>query len=209
MIKVLVHFTPSWRELSFITLPIMELYCDKHGYGSNVYECTPYQNYTGKEKIKHILEGLNENDIALVMDADAIITNLTIPIESFLEEGKDFYVTKHVWHINTGVFIIRKTKWAVKFLHYLLENIGKDFVHCEQDAAIKYMTENPHDNHIKLLPHPSINSMDYSLYPEHKDVTEPEQGMWEKGQFILHLAGIGMDKRKEILTDIKQYIIYE
>jgi hypothetical protein len=209
MIKVLVHYTPSWRELAMVTVPISELYCSKHGYGINSYECTSYQYYNGKEKLKHILEGLNEGDVALVMDADAIITNLTTKIESFIDDEHDFYITNHLGKCNAGIFIIRKTKWAVKFINYLLENIGKEKVYCEQDAIPKYQSENPHEPKIKILNHPSINSFNYNLYPEHKDITEEEQGMWQHGNFILHLPGIGQTERQKYLTNIKEQIIYE
>lgn len=209
MIKVLTHYTPSWKDLAEITIPISELYCSKHGYSINAYECSPYQHYNGKEKLRHILEGLNDNDIALVMDADSIITNLTIKIESFIDNKHDFYISNHLGKCNAGVFIIRLTKWSRKFIDYLLENIGKEKVYCEQDAIQKYQSENPNNPKIKILTHPSINSFNYNLYPEHPDITEESQGMWNKGNFILHLPGVGITERKKILTNIKEQIIYE
>jgi len=202
MIKVLTHYTPNWEYISSITTPILEKYCKIHGYRLSSYKCTPYQQYNGKEKLKHIVNNLNENDIALIMDADAIITNMTIPIEKFLDKDYDLFITKHLGNINAGVFIIKMTKWAHDFINFLLDNIGKEKINCEQDAMQLYMNMNPYDNKIKILSHPSINSFNYNLYPEHINITH-KQGNWEEGDFILHLPGVGMDKRAELLRNVK------
>lgn len=200
MIRVLTHFTPSWKPLADITVPVLEKYCHKHHYKLSAFECTPYQQYNGKEKIKHILSELKLGDVALVMDADSIITNTNISLHNFINDHHDFYITKHVGNINAGVFIIRLSVWAIEFLNVVFSNIGKGGIHCEQDSMAKYIKEHPNDNRIKILAHPSINSFDYSQYPEHQDKIGSEED-WKPDHFVLHLPGVGMDRRLEILKN--------
>jgi len=201
MIRVLTHFTPSWKEIAAITVPVMQRYCDRHHYIFNAYRCTPYENYNGKEKIRHILSDLKEGDVAMVMDADCLITNLNISLHNFIDDTHDFYITKHVGNINAGVFIVRKTEWLIKFLDYVFENIGKENIHCEQDAFAKWIKEHPHDKKIKIVNHPAFNSLKYELYPEH-GIQEEKDGQWVEGEsFILHLPGVGMQRRIEFFKN--------
>lgn len=201
-VKVLTHFTPNWKELSLITVPVLQKYCDKHGYHLSVFENTPYQNYTGKEKMKQILEVCKYGDIAMVIDADAIITNPEIKIESFIDDDHDFYITKHVGCVNAGVFILRFTQWTEMFINKLLPSIGKERIHCEQDSITQYMADYPNSTKIKVCSHPSFNSFDYSLYPEHKDKIGSDED-WRPNHFVLHLPGTGMELRTSKLSKIK------
>ena len=198
MIKVLTHYTPSWKEIAEVTTPVLQAYCNKHGYVMSAYECTAYQQYNGKEKLKHILQELELGDVAMVIDADAIITNMEVQLEDFINQEQDFYITKHVGNINAGVFIIRLTTWSIIFLNYLLENIGKVGIHCEQDAAQKYIKDHPHDKKVKIVSHPAFNSLMYHLYPEHPDKIGSNED-WNEHHFVLHLPGLGNERRLEIL----------
>jgi hypothetical protein len=199
-VKVLCHYTPSWKEIADITTPVLQAYCNKHGYVMSAYECTAYQQYNGKEKLKHILQELELGDVAMVIDADAIVTNMDVTIESFIDSEHDFYVTKHVGHVNCGVFLVRLTPWSINLLLDLQDNIGKERIYCEQDALIQYMREHPQDKKIKIVPHPAFNSLKYEHYPEHKNIVGmPED--WNEKSFIMHLPGLSMSKRKELLTN--------
>lgn len=203
MIRILTHYTENWSDIAAVTIPVLENYCEKHGYHLSVFKNTPYQNYTGKEKMKQILEVCKYGDIAMVIDADAIITNPEIKIESFIDDEHDFYITKHVGNINAGVFILRFTQWTELFINKLLPSIGKEKVHCEQDAIMEYMVAHPNNKKIKILPHPSINSFDYSLYKEHTDKIGSYED-WKPNDFVLHLPGTGMELRKKKLSEVKQ-----
>lgn len=200
-ICVLTHYTPSWKELAEITIPILEKYCQRHNYKLDVYPCNDYQRYTGKEKILQALHSLDDGDIGLILDADCLITNLGISLHNFIDADHDFFITKHVGNINAGVFIVRKTEWLKKFLNYTLAEIGKEGIHCEQDALIRWMKEHPKETKIKIVNHPAFNSLKYELYPEH-GIQEEENGQWIEGKsFILHLPGISMNRRLEILKN--------
>lgn len=186
-----------------VTVPVLEMYCEKHGYSLSVYKHNQYEFYNGKEKISQVLEVCEDGDVALVLDADTIITNPNIKIEDFINDKQDFYITNHLDRVNAGVFIIRDSMWSRVFLDFILNVIGKDKIHCEQDAIMKYLNEYKDDEKICILPHPSINSLIYNLYKEHNITTE-EDGDWRSNHFLLHLPGVGMAKRVEILKQVKE-----
>jgi len=200
-ICLLILYTEGWMPIAKVVLPVATQYCKKHGYDFK-FICFPgeYPSNFGFNKIRYIQEVFKGDcDICWSLDLDTMITNHNIRVEDFLQDGKDFYITKDVNAHNAGSFIVKKSEWSKQFLEYLLQQKGKDGMHCEQNAIDKYIEENGTDD-ICVLPHPSINSYHYELYPEFKNITH-EQGNWEDGDFVLHLPGVGMDKRLEILKN--------
>jgi len=202
-------YTKSFRDLARIVVPNIVDYCVKRGYNWNIlWLDEPYDAF---EKIRHIqrLFEADEADVVMSLDCDLLITNYDIKVEDFLDEEHDFYVCKDFYNINCGTFIIKKSEWSKFFLGSLII-LGKQFktVYCEQDAVIKYMDAFEGTEEIKILPHPSINSYKYELYPEIPPQTK-EQGQWEEGCFIMHLAALGMQTRLDILNETKQHIVYE
>jgi len=178
-------------------------YCDRNGYGL-VPEILD-SPYNGFEKLRSALQIFDAGaDVVWVMDADTLITNHTIKLERYLSNGYSFYITKDYNGVNAGSFVIKKSKWSISFIEWLLMCEGKEKMYCEQDAINRYMTLFPREtkNHICILPHPSINSYLYENYPE-LPMQSHENGQWEIGDFVLHLPGIGLSKRLEILKNTK------
>jgi len=193
-------YTDGWLDIARVVLPNMANYAKRHGYNLNVKSYRePCPSDFGYNKIKEIKELFDHGaDVVVSLDLDLLITNHNYKIEDFLNDKNDFYIAEGY---NAGVFILRKSEWSYRFIEYILSQQGKTGLHCEQDAIYQYIKENGNDD-ICVLPHPSINSFKYELYPEYSNVTH-EQGNWEEGDFILHLPGVGMDKRKEILSTTK------
>lgn len=200
-IATLIPSTPDWSDIANITVENAAKYCERHGY-SMYHNVFPQPN-NGYNKLRRVLEIMDNGfDAVWVLDADTLITNHNIRIEHYLTPKKSFFVTKDINGINCGSFVVKKSKWAISFLEWLLKCEGKEKMYCEQDAINHYMKLFPSEveKHFCILPHPSINSYQYSLYPEVKAQTH-EQGDWRKGDFVLHLPGIGMEKRLEILKN--------
>lgn len=207
-VAIQILFTSGWKELADLVLPVAKSYCEKHGYKFINVEYPEYPSDFGYNKLRWVINLFKENiDIVWCLDLDTMITNHIIRVEEFIDKENNFWICKDLNGINAGSFIIKKSEWSLIFLEYLLNQQGKENMHCEQDAIREYI--NTHDDHsIKILPHPSINSLLYENYPEFNNVTET-QGQWQKGNFVLHVPGIGYEKRKEILTNIKEQIVYE
>lgn len=194
-------YSESWIGLAKIVVPNIVGYARRYGYTWNIQcfkDCPSDFGYEKLRQIKSIFYN-GEADVVVSLDCDLLITNYNYGIEKFLTPGKDFYITYGANTYNAGVFILRKSEWAYKFIDYVLSKQGQEGMHCEQDAIVEYIKEFGTKD-ICVLPHPSINSFDYTLYPEWPDVRSQEEGCWHPGNFILHLPGVAMDQRKEILS---------
>lgn len=191
-------YTSDWSEIAKISVPNAVNYARKHGYSWNI-QAVP-QPFSGYDKISHIqnIFDHDEADVVMSIDCDALITNYNIKVKKFLDEQHSLFICKDYNGINAGVFIARKTDWIKDFFSYILLCKGEPDMHCEQDAIVKYMNEFNTGNNIKILPHPSINSYLYESYPDIPFQTH-EQGQWESGDFLLHLPGLSMEKRIDIL----------
>lgn len=195
-----ILYTNSWVELAKVVVPNVVNYARRHGYTWNIQTVQePYNGYDKLRSIKKIFE-LNEADVVVSLDCDLFITNYNIKIEDFLKEDKSFYITYGANTYNAGVFIFKKSNFAYDLIDALLSKEGQEKMYCEQDAICEYIREHGTDDFC-ILPHPSINSFDYSLYSEWPDVRSEEEGCWHPGNFLLHLPGVGMERRLEILKN--------
>lgn len=204
MIRLLQHYTPNFKPLIDISKPIHEAYCKKHGYSFHLKEVPQYEVYNGLEKLNQILEVCENGDIALVMDADAMVTNLLFKVERFLEYGKDLYFSQG---LNCGVFIIIKHEWTTDVIRTLISGIKKGAFNCEQDGIeIIYRLLSGIK---KVHQHPCFNSYLSELYPEVAQPVTKEQGQWGKGCFVLHLPALLLEQRINLMKEYSQYIIWE
>jgi hypothetical protein len=197
-------YTSDWQNIADIVLRNFWEYADRYGYKLVVHEYEqPYPNI-GYQKIVEIQKLFAENvcDIVWQVDLDCLITNHQIPVERFIDEYHEMFITSGVNGINAGSFIIKNTEWSYDFLNWVMKQSGKEKMYCEQDAMMAYMKEYK-KNPIKVVGHPSFNSFDYSLYPEFSEIRKEEEGHWHPGHLLLHLPGIGMEKRAEILSNTK------
>lgn len=202
-------YTESWKEIALITVPNVVNYCRKHGYSWNI-KCIP-EPYDAFEKIREIKKIFyaNEADVVMSMDCDAMVTDYTKRVEDFISEHNSFFCCEDYNGLNTGIFIVKNDIEGNIIIDYSLPMQGDIGFNCEQDKISNYFYHNTEsDTGIEILSHPSINSYLYENYSEIPLQTH-EQGQWNQGDFILHLPAIGMDKRKEILNEYKNRIIYE
>ncbi len=204
-------YTKSWMDIAKIVCPNVVNFCIKHGYSWNMqWLQEPYDAF---EKIRHIqrLFAANEADAVMSLDADILITNYTKKVEDFLDDKHDIYFAEDLNGINCGTFIVKDSCFSKMFLERSLSVQGYPKVYCEQDA-FNHILNVPYTylwDKVKILPHPSINSFKYELYPEIGLQTE-DKGQWvQDSSFILHLAALGMKTRFDILNEMKQYIVYD
>lgn len=184
----------NYRAVAEVTLPILKSYCMKHGY--NLVELKlEDENYGFKkhELFKKLLE--TKTDAIFYIDIDAVITNQQIPIEFFMDKEHDFFITEDVNELNGGVLILKNTDWAKQFNNIVLEKRAE--YGNEQNVYVA-LKESIKDK-MKILPHPSINSYDYSLYQEFPNLRERERGHWHSGDFILHVPALHPDKKLEVI----------
>ena len=100
-ILVLTQYAENYNELADVTVPVLKKYCERHGYDLCVHKIEMPYHY----KKHYVIEKLNNYDLVFYIDIDAMVTNHKIKIESFLNEEKDFYITKDLNELNGGVFM--------------------------------------------------------------------------------------------------------
>lgn len=201
---VCTMFSPSHQELATLTVPNMEAYAKVHGYDTHIIEIE--NDKWEYKKHEAFTELLKEYDLVWYKDIDTIITNLSVPIESFIDDYYSFYLTKDFNELNGGSVIIKNTKEGKLFNDMVLENKGT--FENEQNFYNSMPMLMMGSNIIKPLQHPSINSYNYSLYPECKEyVGREDLGDWKEGNFVLHVPALSIEKRIKVLKNTK--IIYE
>jgi hypothetical protein len=156
-------------------------------------------------------ELLKEYDYIFYCDVDTVLTNHKIRLESFIDEEHDLYLTKDATELNGGSLIIKGTETG-RLLNLLILSY-KDKLENEQNALC-HIYENRllinGKQPIKVLPHPSINSYSYDLYPECKEyIGRPDLGDWEPGNFLIHFPALGLKDKVAMMQEFKEKIIYE
>jgi hypothetical protein len=194
------YYSPSHKALADISLPNLSEYCARHGYYMRV------DNIENDkwEYVKHkMFEELFDLGYGLIWyrDIDSVITNLSIPITSFTDEHYSFYITKDANELNGGSVIIKNTEAGRRFNKIILSQSG--VYENEQNVynSIPFLMFGV--DFMKPLPHPSINSYDYSLYPEFPNLRRREDGHHHEGDFVLHVPALSMERRIEVLKNAK------
>lgn len=110
----------NFNNLLEITWPNKQRYADLYGYQlfneSNTLDTSRPPSWS---KIKAVQRLLNEEscDWVFWMDADTVIMNSTITIESFLPANYDLVLSRQKgpsW--NAGAWLIKNTEWSKQFL---------------------------------------------------------------------------------------------
>jgi len=200
-VVVCTEYGDNYKEIAEITGFVMKEYCERHGYSFVEIKLEDGNNYAYK---KHeAFEQIMKSDVDLIwyLDADAIITNMKIPITDFVDDYYPVYITKDANELNGGSLIIKNNKAGRMFNEIVLQN--RDMFPNEQNFynSMPMLMFGP--DIMKILPHPSINSYRYDLYEHHPEyVGREDLGDWVAGKsFVLHTPGLPFEKRIEVLKN--------
>ncbi|CAK1356716.1 unnamed protein product [Cercospora beticola] len=142
-------------------------------------------------------------------DADTIIMNNRIPLETFLppddQEPKGFaheiqMLYTRDWNgLNNGVFFLRVSQWSVEFLSAVLAfrtfKPDEELRFTEQSAMENVMRMKKFEKGVVEVPPMWFNS--YEPDEGKKEKGEEDGFGYRRGQLLVHFAGVG-DKEKEI-----------
>lgn len=177
-------------------------YAKRHNYKCFLYtDSLDTSRKTQWSKIIAIQKHLNDFNWIFWTDADALVMNKNIKLESLIDERFDIIITKDYNHINTGNFLIKNSDWSKEFLKllynpvYLQSNIGQqskpEWLN-DNWAFIRLYDDLPHlRKRIKIIPQRKMNS--YSCKSPGKI-----DALYQKGDFILHIVGccsLGVEKK--------------
>lgn len=183
-------------------------YAKKHGYDIFLYHKSfDLLRPTAWSKILAVQKQLANYDWIFWTDADSLIVNSDIKLESFIDPAYDIILSReHNWdgiqidnHIfkidgisfNTGHFLIKNSDWSTKMLNQIWKQ--EKFINCngwwEQAAFLNlYNNDTTIKSHMKLLPQRALNSClieTLKVTPKLNSLL----GLYQPGDFILHFYG--------------------
>jgi hypothetical protein len=111
-------------DLLAISSITFEAYAALHGYDLRLStQLLAPDRPPAWSKIALVRELLERYDEVLWVDADAIFVDISKDMAELVRPDKDLYLVEHVWEeneawrsANTGVFLVRSTPWARRFL---------------------------------------------------------------------------------------------
>lgn len=186
------RFDEPYRPVAELTIPVLKEYCEKWGNFLSVKENPLYEKGIIWGRIEDMLTSDTGADWLVHIDADVLITNLTISLESIVDGvEQDIIVGSDQNGINDGMLFVRDTPQARELIYQLYRK-DKD---CFQSQLAHDIEAVGH--RVKIASQRQFNSY---LRGEYADM--PEGCQWEERDFALHCPGRTPERRVEILQQI-------
>jgi predicted O-methyltransferase YrrM len=188
----------AYKERTKWTTINKKSYCKRHGYDFIDDETIWVKSKPIPwSKILLLLKYIEKYDYIVWIDADILIMNMDIKIESLIQKYPQYdQITGSDWKMqNTGVWIIKNTMFSKLFLTEVWDNVYDEksdpherYMNWEQGSVINLMDRNFMDckNKIKVTYPEEMNSYWFNYFP---------------GHFVLHFAGV----RDELDSLIREY----
>lgn len=175
-------------------------YTDRHNYALDVSLISEDSTRpTSWGRLRYLRRVLYHYEWVFYMDADVLITNMSAPLESFMDPAYDIIVCWDVGNTNiqAGNILARNTSWTRAYLDEVYSYTEfTTHVWVEQQAMIEYT--NRHSDwktHIKVLPQRAFNSFPAERFANH------DSTYWRPGDFVVHFAGV-----TEISSELQRYL---
>jgi galactosyl transferase GMA12/MNN10 family len=202
----------EWNELKKITFANKGEYSDRWDYDFHYSEVTLDESRPiAWSKILLIEKYLPLYDWIFWSDADSLIMNFTISLDSFVSElttqhDEKIIIGEDYNGINSGSFFIRNDEWSFNIInsiyqhipftnhpwwenaafHYLYHGVV-DMIIGSKNFAAKYMCENlDNKKHFKVVSQRLFNS-----YPDN----------FADGDFIIHMPGMSNSERVKMMEE--------
>jgi hypothetical protein len=160
-------------------------YCRGHGYRficrKSGFDKTRPPSWS---KILFTKQYLPDCDWLFWSDADALVTNFSTKLESFVDPDHDFLITKDINGINAGHYFIKNTPWAYDFLDRVWDTDDVHHYWWEQASIIKMSEVDGYKERMKILPTKVFNA-----YPQPGHSWPDQNDCWQPGDFVVHFPG--------------------
>ena len=197
-IAIVALATPNMKSMTDLSFANHKFYAEKHGYNYICYSDSMVDlKYVTWNKVYVLLNYINSFKYVVWIDADAIITNMDISIESVIakQESKHLHVCDDIgnWRLNTGVMIWENCEWSKQVLEdwAAMEKIPHN-QGAEQQQLINYLRKK--DN--ECVHWHVHNRRLFNAHPkEHCE-----------GDFILHMMGLSGAERIKTFTKWNKHL---
>ncbi|XP_078153613.1 alpha-1,2-galactosyltransferase gmh3-like [Carex rostrata] len=212
-----IYYPGAWKRRSFVGVRNAvwgnkKTYAEKMGYGfvdaTTLVDRSRPPNWS---KILAIQSSLRFYDWVFWNDADTVITNLDVSLESILfglighgdiQSSPDLVVTEDLNGVNSGVFFIRKSEWSQRFLEkwwnqtsFVQFGSTKSGDNAALSHLIDHLPQEELQRHVIISPMQCLFNS-YPWYPSWKSYhlllspMKTWQGVYSDGDFMVHLAGL-------------------
>lgn len=205
------HNGPPYSEIAKITSKSIINYCSVNNYYYAIQDEGLDKSRSASWNKVYLSRQYSKDqyDYIWCVDADVMLMNHNIELESIVDPNFDVFITcydNNIEYLNTGSIIYKNSEWTRKFLDDIWND--DEFVqprpgcYFEQSAIIKYYKNNPQDQHrFKFLPVRTINSHYHGLFDPRRDVN------FQHGDLVVHLPGTDNQYRMEVFPQFEKYII--
>jgi galactosyl transferase GMA12/MNN10 family len=190
-------------------------YCDRWGY--KLYAKTDGFS-EGKhiyfDKMRHILEVMHDADLEWIwwLDGDAMITNWTIPLETYCDPEYHFVISVDRYNLNNGSFFIRNSQQGRNYIEHILslESQYLDHIWPDQQPMIDLIEQ--YQTITKIHSQRDFNSYDYDFYHRDHGNTHDwdlfgNNGNWQPGDFVMHYPGVTMQNKIVLAGQLMDKIV--
>jgi len=195
-------YLDNFIEIGKITDQNKLNYCSKHGYD---YICQRENlDCLGFDKIEILINNLPKYDYIWWNDADSLITNSSVKMENRIFPNYDLIISWDELFLNAGSFIIKNSEASMDFLKLVFsyKEQWKDNPASEQGVITSLFLhekfqQSEYFNKIKVVNQRYLNS-----FPEERLIKYPnmlQHGIWNKGDWLIHLSGISNEERLNII----------
>lgn len=191
--------------MAAITVPTVERYCAKHGYGFVYHpDVDPTMGDAMKIELFHQLYAGGQftgEDVFVWIDTDALIMDSDVLLSSYMGEFPSYHIVygSDPNGLNTGVWFARFTSHADHFLR-VAQQSSLAMGWADQPGILQAWLQPIFRNVVTILPGKGFNSMLYSLYgwdfAHGKEIND-----YEEGDLVLHFPGIEMSERMRLLRE--------
>jgi hypothetical protein len=184
-ILILTAYTHHIADYGRLAHENKERYAKLHGYGFRAVT-TGFESSRAPSwwKIKFIEEGFRDYRYVFWTDADALIMNPSVRLESFIAPDYDLHITRALTpfpHIQCGNFLITRSAFSRLFL-WLVWNSTAFINHSTwEQAAVNHLMSVYSFRRIKVSPNRLFNSM--AAVPDDPDP-------YQQGDFMVHFPGV-------------------
>lgn len=204
-IAIVTLYDKGYAEIAKYADLNKKAYAKKHNYSLFIYKDKEEWLDPSREavwnKIPVIQKWLKDYDWVFWTDADALIMNDAIELESLIDENYDIVVPQDFRGINLGNFLVKKSAWTDQFLKewYLPKNYTK-LGFMEQDVFTKlYKKSEDVRAHIKIVPSRVMNS--YIAIVCNLAPAQRKECLYQPGDFIVHFAGLPKPNKKNLMQE--------
>lgn len=172
------------------------------------------------DRLAYMLSRLKsgEYDWIWCVGGDTMITNFTIPLESFTESTNRHVIATGdaCCTIQADSFLVRSSPEGIAFVSEVMDQWPrlKHHTWVENQAMIELLPK--HENNIQILPQRALNAYDYRLYADkfwacenHKRGLDiyGNDGQWKPGDFLIHWPATGTRERFKMAKEITPHIV--